>query len=67
MSTNESDQRQYTCLDCGEQVELFLGGCPGCGGTAFSTGDGSDPGKTEQPRTREVANLAAAVNPYVPR
>ncbi len=65
-SLGRGSDRQYTCLDCGKQLDSFTMACPACGGQQF---------RTEVPGVSRPADhgnelfetILARFNPYIPR
>lgn len=66
MNPKRSDAvRRYSCLACEDTVTEFHTCCPSCGGTAFKTNSES----TDEPTSavQRVVQVAAPLNPYIPR
>jgi DNA-directed RNA polymerase subunit RPC12/RpoP len=63
----EGAGREYTCLDCGRQLDSFPIECSGCGGRQFQTELPGVSETTRSPGYELFETTLARFNPYIPR
>ncbi len=64
---SRGSDRQYTCLDCDEQLGSFATECPHCGGRQFQT-TVPDTSSSAKPSGHDIfETMFARFNPYIPR